>query len=100
MKTNKMGPAIAVALLTSSTVVFAQVPYVRPAYQFPVAPEGSGPVAIQVGSSPVYFTPYLGAAVGRDDNLFLSSSNEKSSTLYIVSPGLRLDARDANKYLQ
>jgi len=53
-----------------------------------------------MGDTPVYFTPYLGLAVGRDDNLFLSNSNEKSSTVYIVSPGFKLDARDPNKVLQ
>jgi hypothetical protein len=53
--------------------------------------------SIQVADTPVYFTPYLGAGFGYDDNLFFSNGNEKSSYLYVISPGLRFDARDASK---
>jgi hypothetical protein len=56
-----------------------------------------GAVSVRVADSPVYFTPYIGVAGGYDDNLFYSSSNEKSSYLYAISPGLRFDARDASK---
>lgn len=87
------------AILAAAAVAQAQS-YVRPAYSFPAAPEGSGPASIQVGGSPLYFTPYLGAAVGRDDNLFFANTSEKSSTLYVVSPGFKLDARSSNSVMQ
>jgi polysaccharide biosynthesis protein VpsM len=73
---------------------------IRPAYSFPVsstASSGPAPANIRLGESPIFLTPYLGLGVGYDDNLFLSASNEKSSSYYVVSPGFRLDARDANK---
>lgn len=92
--------ASGLALLAASGVVCAQTAYVRPAYSYPVSPEGSGPTAIQMGSSPWYVTPWVGAAVGHDDNLFLSPSNERDSPLYIISPGVRFDARSANSVLQ
>jgi hypothetical protein len=47
----------------------------------------------------VYFTPYLGAGIGYDDNVFYSSTNEKSSSVYVISPGIRFDQRDASKVL-
>lgn len=72
---------------------------IRPTYIYPVAPAASapGPASVRVADSPVYFTPYLGVAGGYDDNLFYSATNEKSSWLYVISPGLRFDARDASK---
>ncbi len=72
---------------------------VRPAYIYPATPGSAipGAVSVRVADSPVYFTPYIGVAGGYDDNLFYSSSNEKSSYLYVLSPGLRFDARDASK---
>jgi hypothetical protein len=53
-----------------------------------------------MGESPFYVTPYLGVAAGYDDNLFLTNGNEKSSSLYVVSPGVKLDARDASRVFQ
>jgi hypothetical protein len=73
---------------------------IRPAYTYPVATSDSrvaGPTAVRVADTALYFTPYVGLAGGYDDNLFYSSTNEKSSYLYVISPGLRLDARDASK---
>lgn len=67
---------------------------IRPAYQYPADVAGKG--GIQLGASGIYTTPYMGFAVGRDDNLFLSPTNEKSSTVLIFSPGLVLDARGHN----
>jgi polysaccharide biosynthesis protein VpsM len=100
MKTKKTYVVSAIVLSCSAPWASAQVAYVRPAYTFPLVAEGSGPAAVRMGSTPFYFSPYVGAAVGRDDNLFLSSSNEKRSTLYIVSPGFKIDARDSNKVFQ
>ena len=53
-----------------------------------------------MGDYPAYVTPYIGLAVGRDDNLFLSNTNEKASPLYIVNPGFKLDARSSNVVFQ
>jgi hypothetical protein len=73
---------------------------IRPSYIYPSAPAvgpTAGAASVQVADTPIYFTPYVGAGLGHDDNLFYSSSNEKSSYLYVISPGLRFDARDASK---
>jgi hypothetical protein len=78
----------------------AQSSYVRAPYLFPATPSGSGPASVQVGSTPVFATPYLGVAAGHDDNLFLSNTNRRSSTVYVVSPGLKLDARSASQVFQ
>ena len=78
----------------------AQNAYVRPAYQFPPVPDATGPANIQLGESPVFASPHVLLGVGRDDNLFYSNANEKSSTFYLLGPGFTLDARDANKVLQ
>jgi hypothetical protein len=99
--TNKnVKAALVLVLTTASASALAQVAYVRPAYQFPSAPPQSGPASVQMGDTPVYLSPYLGAALGHDDNLFLSHTNEKASNFYAVSPGFTLDARDANKVFQ
>jgi polysaccharide biosynthesis protein VpsM len=71
---------------------------IRPTYSYPAsAAPASGPASVRLAESPVFMTPYVGLGAGYDDNLFLSSTNEKSSTYYVFSPGVRLDARDANK---
>jgi hypothetical protein len=86
-----------IALTASADVL--PVP-IRPAYIYPTGPEAtspSGPASVRIADSSVYFTPYLGLGIGYDDNLFYSNSNEKSSYLYVLSPGVRFDARDASK---
>jgi hypothetical protein len=99
----KFHSAIGISGLLSVWVVIAHAQVIpvpiRPAYVYPAANAAVSPGAIshQVADSPVYFTPYIGAGLGYDDNLFYSSSNEKSSYLYVLSPGLRFDARDASK---
>ena len=83
------------ALLIWAASASAQI---RPAYVYPGAtPAGGG---IRMGDSPAYFTPYVGFGAGYDDNLFLSSRNEKGSGFYVVSPGLRIDARSPNSVIQ
>lgn len=96
----KLEVAIAFGLLAVTGGALAQGAYIRPAYQFPAPPSGSDPASVHVPGTPLFLAPYVGVAVGHDDNLFLSSQNEKSSSLYITSPGFRLDARDANKVFQ
>jgi polysaccharide biosynthesis protein VpsM len=78
----------------------AQTGYVRPAYQYPGQPPASGPASIQMGTAPFFITPYLGLGLGYDDNIFLTPTNEKSSTLYLVSPGFVIDGRDQNSVVQ
>jgi hypothetical protein len=74
-------------MLAMAGTSYAQ--YIRPAYQFP--PTSSG--GVELGDSGTYLTPSVGAGIGHDDNLFLSSTNQQSSVIEILSPGLRLDGR-------
>jgi polysaccharide biosynthesis protein VpsM len=92
--------AVAIAFLGGALAAQAQTSPVRPAYQYPGVAPSSGAAAIQLGDSALYLTPYIGAAVGHDDNLFFSSANKKGSTLYVASPGLKVDARSANGVFQ
>ncbi len=87
--------ALAAMLACAAVDAAAQI---RPAYAYPGSQPASG--GTQLGESPVFFSPYVGFAVGYDDNIFLSKSNERSSGIYIVSPGFRLDARSPNSVLQ
>lgn len=89
-----------VACTFAAIAAHAQTPYVRPTYQYPPPPPANGPANIQLADTPLYVAPYVGLAAGYDDNLFLSHNNEKSSTLYIVSPGFKINARSANTVLQ
>lgn len=82
-----------IASLALAGVANAQI---RPAYGFP-AESKSG---VRLGDSPVWFTPYVGMAIGRDDNLFLSKANEKTSSSFLLSPGFALDARGDRTVLQ
>jgi len=93
MTKNKLKMAVAAGLLCAVGTAHAQI---RPAYAYP-APATGG---TQIGGSPVFFTPWVGAGVGYDDNLFLTPSNEKSSPFYVLSPGLRLDARSPHSVIQ
>ena len=93
MKKN-LKVAIAVACGLAAASAEAQI---RPAYQYPGEAARGG---IQVGDSPLYLMPYFGFAVGRDDNLFFSNVNEKSSTVLVFSPGLTLDVRGRNSAFQ
>ena len=65
---------------------------IRPAYTFPDRPAAG----VQLGDTPLWVSPYLGTAIGYDDNLFQSNVNEKSSNVFLVSPGLTLYARGTN----
>lgn len=97
MTNNNVKIPIVFALGLAAGAAYGQGSYVRPMYQFPGEPQRSGPASVQMGDSPFFVTPYLGAAVGYDDNIFLAPDNERSSTIYIVSPGFAIDARDPNK---
>jgi hypothetical protein len=96
--TNPKFRLVATALLAGSVTVQAQS--IRPHYQYPTEPPASGPAAVQLGNSPFYFSPYIGLAVGRDDNVLLLPNAARSSPLYVVSPGFHLDARTERTVLQ
>jgi hypothetical protein len=78
--------AVGAALLALAAGAGAQI---RPTYSYPVESRGGVPLL----GGPLYFTPYVGVAVGRDDNIFTTRTNKKASTLYVTSPGFKLDAR-------
>ena len=100
MMNKKLTLAAAIACSIAALSALAQTAYVRPAYSYPAPPPESGPASVQMGSSPFYIAPYIGVGVGRDDNLFLTPNNEKSSTFYVASPGLRIDARSGASVFQ
>lgn len=100
MANKKLEVALGLAFIGACAGAQAQTAYVRPQYVYPETPPETGPASVQIGSSPVFVTPYVGVAVGHDDNLFLSHTNQKASDMYVVSPGVKLDARDPNKVIQ
>lgn len=100
MKTKNMLMCGAALVVLGSGMAQAQMGYVRPAYQYPAGAPASGPAGMQLGGTPFYFTPYMGFALGYDDNLFLTNGNEKSSSMLIFSPGFSLDARGSNSVTQ
>jgi len=93
MTHKKLKIAVTVISLSACAVANAQTSPIRPSYQYPAAPPQSGAASVQLPDTPVFFTPYVGLAVGHDDNVLLTNTNKTSSTLYIVSPGFKLDAR-------
>ena len=92
--THKFRVGLAAALMCGAVGAEAQI---RPAYHYPGATPASG--GTRIGDSPAFISPYVGLGVGYDDNIFLSSSNERSSGVVIVSPGFRIDARSPNTVL-
>jgi len=100
MGNRKLDAALVSLLVAGAGSAYAQTAYVRPQYAYPEAPPITGPAAVQVGDSPFFVIPYLGTAFGYDSNLFLSHANEKDSYLWVLSPGMRVDARDPNKVVQ
>lgn len=101
MKTNKKPLALAVTLLVAGGAAMAQTAPVRPAYQFPTTQSPArGPAAVQLGSSPVFATPFASIAYGNDSNLFLTPANELSTPYQVYGGGVNLDARDAKSVFQ
>jgi len=100
MANKKVTIAVAAALLGAGAVAQAQVAPVRPTYTFPATPTAAGAASVQMGDTPFYFAPYIALAAGYDDNLFLTNGNKKHSTIYITSPGFKIDARDASSVVQ
>src|SRR5207253_9351219 len=98
MTNNKLKIGLVASLSLLATASHAQ--YIRPAYSYPAPPATGGPANFQVGDTPLFATPYIALAVARDDNVFLSRNNAKSSNLVITSPGLKLDARSESSIFQ
>jgi len=96
MTSRKLAISLALLAVFAGASAEAQI---RPTYQFPSG-AASGAGATQIGTSPIYFSPFIGVAVGRDDNVLLTRDNQRDSTYYVVSPGLKFEARDANKVFQ
>jgi polysaccharide biosynthesis protein VpsM len=86
---------LAASLVCAAMGAQAQI---RPAYFYPGATPATG--GTRLGESPVFFSPWVGLAAGYDDNMFLTNGGEKTSALYIVSPGFKLDARSPNSVIQ
>ncbi|MCY7388506.1 MAG: outer membrane beta-barrel protein [Burkholderiales bacterium] len=70
---------------------------VKPTYEIPTGEakkDNDGPRGWPIREG-VALYPSIGFSFGRDDNLFLTNSNQKSSTIYALSPGLKLQARSS-----
>jgi hypothetical protein len=93
MKHNNINIVVAALLLCGAAGASAQV---RPAYLYPAQSKGG----TQLGDTPAFGSWWVGTGVGYDDNLFLTEHNERSSGFYVISPGLRIDARSPNSVLQ
>src|SRR5262245_30710925 len=87
---NTIRMAVGVAIGAVAVSATAQV---RQAYQYPAESQARG---IQLGGSAFWLSGYAGIGLGYDDNLFQSSTNEKSSNLFLFSPGLTLSTRTAS----
>jgi hypothetical protein len=91
---------VAIALAIAVVPACAAAQSIRPSYSYPLPPGDSGPAAIRLGTSPVYFTPAIGAGVGHDDNVLMTPTNQRSSPIYTLSPSFVLDARSAQTVFQ
>jgi hypothetical protein len=67
---------------------------VEPKYQIPGsdAEAKEGPKGIPAGEGLIFF-PAAAFRVGKDSNLFLTRTGERSSTIYGLTPGFKLEAR-------
>jgi hypothetical protein len=102
MTNKKSSFALFALMFAASSAAYSQsaTTYIRPQYSFPSVPPASGPASVELGDTPFYFTPYIGAAVGHDSNLFFSDINKKGSNMYVVSAGVGIDARSPNSVFQ
>ena len=95
MKHKNTKIALAALLCCATAGAMAQI---RPAYTYPGAQPAQG--GIRMGDTPAFFTPWVGLGAGYDDNLLLSSSNERDTFFYVLSPGFKIDARSPGSVLQ
>lgn len=95
MNNNRICPLAGALLASFAFGAFAQTAApVKPTYEIPtgVPANDDGPRGINLREG-VALYPSVGFSFGRDDNLFLSNSNPKSSNIYTLSPALKLQAR-------
>jgi hypothetical protein len=97
MKNRKLVVAVGATLVMSVQFATAQTGPVTPAYKIPdnskpADKDGPRSIPLQDGVS---LTPYFNLSFGRDDNLFLTNTNKKSSDMQVYNPGLRLDIKGA-----
>ena len=96
MRTNHLSALIGSLLASVAVGAMAQtdVPS-KPTYQIPTATpksEETGPRGWPIKEG-VALYPSVGLSFSRDDNLFLSNTNVKSSNIYLLAPALKLQAR-------
>jgi len=96
MRKNHLSALIGALLVSVTAGAMAQsTAPVKPTYQIPTESPKSddqGPRGwpIQEG---VLLYPSVGLSFGRDDNLFLTNTNARSSNIYTLAPALKLQAR-------
>lgn len=87
--------SVAMGAAASAAAQTAATPAVKGQYDIGGAKpeEGKeGPRAISLGDG-LSLSPYFNVGIGKDDNLFLSNTNKKSSSLQTYNPGFRLEAK-------
>ena len=95
MSARRYSPLMGAMLASFAFGAIAQTTgAVKPTYEIPTGGPRSdeGPRGITLGDGLALY-PSVGFSFGRDDNLFLSSNNPKSSDVYTLAPGLKLQAR-------
>jgi polysaccharide biosynthesis protein VpsM len=97
MKRKALVLTVTFALSSLHLVASAQTGAVQPAYKIPSTekPKEGEPGKITLGDG-VTLSPYFNLSLGRDDNLFLSEVNQRSSKIALYNPGLKLDVAGAS----
>lgn len=98
MKSRKFAIAVGATLVVSAQFAIAQTGAappapVKPAYKIPdndKPVDKDEPQGIKLDDG-VVVKPYFNLGVGRDDNLFLTRNNAKSSDMQVYNPGLKLE---------
>jgi hypothetical protein len=98
-KTTGSQLVLAAVLMAATGAALAQTTGVRSAYSYPG--EGANRAqGVQLGTSPVWVSPYAKAGYGYDDNLTLADTNEISSNGWQLRGGFNADARSAQSVFQ
>lgn len=98
MKGCKLAVAVAATVAASAQLAVAQTGSapptpVKPAYKIPdndKPVDKDEPQGIKL-SDGATVKPYFNLSLGRDDNLFLTSNNKKSSVTQVYNPGFKLE---------
>ena len=98
MRINYLSTLIGAFLASVAVSAIAQTTApVKPTYQIPTDEpknDDQGPRGWPI-SEGVALYPSVGLSFGRDDNLFLTNTNAKSSNIYAIAPALKLQARSS-----